>query len=530
MIGMMYLVLTALLALNVSKEILNAFVIVEDGLNSTNNNFDGKNGVLYAKFEKAKADNPVKTKPFYDKAQIVRKNAADLCKMVDDIKSDLYLKVQGLPSKQVADTFKLKQLDSKDNYDIPTHYMLGADPEAPGADAHAIPLKNALIKYKKDLTALVPEKEKANLKLGLNTEDVYSTNDEKKISWEFNNFDHTTMAATMCILAGLKNDVKNAESDVVNALLKEITANDFSFDKVEPKIVAESNYIISGEEYKADIFMSAHSSTQNPQVLVGNVDSSQKPMKIIGTPIDVPVSDGMGKFVVKTGNEGLQEYSGIINVKDPHGVVKPYPFKASYTVAKPSFAISPTKMNVFYIGVENPVDISVAGAAPQNVVPSISGGGGVIVNKGQGHFIVTVKTQGECNVGVSIKDPKTNTAKSMGTPMKFRVKIVPNPTTSFAGQIGDGNVSVAEIKNAPGVIANLADFPFELKFPVVSWNMSVNVNGLQVDEPAVGPAVTAKQKLLLDKVKKNGRVIIEQVFIMKPEGKAHITGCILKVK
>src|SRR3954471_21696412 len=104
MIGMMYLVLTALLALNVSKEILNAFVIVENGLNTTNTNFDGKNGVLYSKFEKAMADNKTKTEPWYKKAMEVKKKAADLCKMVDDIKSELYLAVQKLPSKEVADT------------------------------------------------------------------------------------------------------------------------------------------------------------------------------------------------------------------------------------------------------------------------------------------------------------------------------------------------------------------------------------------------------------------------------------------
>ena len=200
MIGMMYLVLTALLALNVSKEILNAFVIVESGLNKTNDNFDGKNGVLYSKFEKAMADNKVKTEPWYKKALEVKKSAAELCKMVDDIRSELYLEVQKLPDKSVADTFKLAQLDSKDNYDIPTHVLLGATPENPGADAKIVPLKKAIIAFRQKMMDIVPAKEKAGLKLGLSTEDVYSLNDEKKVSWEYNNFDHTTMAADMCIL------------------------------------------------------------------------------------------------------------------------------------------------------------------------------------------------------------------------------------------------------------------------------------------------------------------------------------------
>ena len=435
MIGMMYLVLTALLALNVSKEILNAFVIVEDGLNKTNANFDGKNGVLYSKFEKAMADNKVKTEPWYKKAMEVKKKSAELCKMVDDIKSELYLEVQKLPDKSVSDTFKLKQLDSKDNYDIPTHVLLGATPEEPGADAKIIPLKNALIAFRKEMMDLVPAKEKGNLKLGLVTDDVRDE-EGKPVHWEFNNFDHTTMAADMCIFAGIKNDIKNAESDMVGLLLKAITAEDFSFDAVEAKVVANANYITAGEDYTADIFVSAHSSTQNPEIVIGSVDTTTKVAKLVGTGVQVPVSAGVGKYLVRTGAEGDQEYSGLINVKAPDGSVKPYPFHGKYTVAKPSMAVSPTKMNVFYIGVENPVDISVAGVAPMDVQATMSGGNGTIINKGSGHYIVNVKAgdaKGMINVNVSKKTKDGN--KSAGPPMVFRVKRVPSPLSSFAGII-----------------------------------------------------------------------------------------------
>ncbi len=531
MIGMMYLVLTALLALNVSKEILNAFVIVENGLNTTNVNFDGKNGVLYSKFEKAMADNKTKTKPWYDKALTVKKKSLEICKLVDDIRSDLYLEVQKLPSKEVADTFQLKQLDSKDNFDIPTHYLLGPNPEEPGPDVKSIILKNALIQYKKDLIALVPEKEKANLKLGLNTDDVYSTSDEKIVHWEFNNFDHTTMAADMCIFAGIKNDVKNAESDVVGLLLKAIDANDFKFDAVEAKVVANANYITAGEDYTADIFVSAHSSTQNPQILIGSVDTTAKVAKLVGTGTEVPVTAGVGKYVVHTGAEGDQEYSGVINVKAPDGSLKPYPFHGKYTVAKPSMAVSPTKMNVFYIGVENPVDISVAGVAPMDVQANLGGGSGSIVNKGGGHYIVNVKAgdaKGMVNVNVSKKTKDGN--KSAGPPMPFRVKKVPSPNASFGGVVGDGKISKAELLNAGGVIPKLEDFVFDLKFPVISWNMSIFINGAYADYTAQGASSTGQMKELLSKVKPGQKVLIEEVKVQAPDGVRKITGCVLKVK
>lgn len=526
MIGMMYLVLTALLALNVSKEILNAFVIIEEGLNVTNTNFDSKNELLYSKFEKAMADNKTKTEPWYKKAKEAKKLSAELCGFVDEIKSELYQKIQKIP-KETADTFKLKNLDSKDENNIPTELLIGAGADAEHATGKAKDLKEKIEEYKKAMTALVPKADQAALKLGLSTEEQYSIGDEKMVPWEANLFEHQPVAAVLSVLAKIKNDVKNAESDVVSVLLKSIDASDFKFDAIEAKVVAPTSYIVLGEEYTADIFVSAHSSTQNPEVVIGQVDTSSKAMKIVGTGTPVPVSEGVGKYTVRPSSEGLQEYTGLINVKAPDGTFKPYRFHGEYMVARPSMAISPTKMNVFYIGVDNPVDISVAGAAPTDVVPSLTGGGGSIINKGQGHYIVVVKTQGECKVNVSIKT-KTG-SKAMGT-MPFRVKKVPSPLASFAGVTGDGKVSKGELQAAGGVIPKLEDFVFDLKFPVVSWVMSMNINGAFMDLEARGPGLTPQMKDLLNRAKSGGKVLIEQVKVQAPDGVRSIPGCVIKIK
>ncbi|MCW3083627.1 MAG: hypothetical protein JWP12_993 [Bacteroidetes bacterium] len=522
MIGMMYLVLTALLALNVSKEILNAFVIVENGLNTTNSVFEGKNKALYAKFKQSMQDSKAKTEHFNAKALEVQKEADSLCKMVDDIRSELYSRVQGITKGIESDTFHLAALDSKDNYDKPTHYLLGDNPEEPAADAPAIKLKNAIKAFKDNILqtpkGLGPEqiktyqKEVKSVKLGLDIDDV--TTDDGKVHWEFNNFDHTTMAADMCIFAAIKNDIRNAESDVVSLLLKSVAGQDFAFDKVEAKVVAHSDYIMQGDDYTADIFISAHNSAQNPTV------------KVDGQP-NVQVAEGVGKFVAHTGAEGFQEYKGNIEVQAPDGSMKSYPFSGSYMVAKPSLAISPTKMNVFYIGVDNPVDISVAGAGPSQVKPSMSGGS--IKDLGQGHYTVRVTTPGECKISVSVAQ-KDGTTKPMGVPVVFRVKKVPSPTASFAGVTGDGKVSKGELQSAAGLIPKLEDFVFDLKFPVVSWVMSMNVNGAFVDYSATGPGVTGQMRDLLTRAKSGGKVLIEQVKVQAPEGVRSIPGCVLKIK
>jgi len=529
MIGMMYLVLTALLALNVSKEILNAFVIIEEGLNTTNVNFDQKNGTLYSKFAKAMADNKVKTEPWNKKAQEAKKMSQELCAYIDEIKSEMYQRIQKL-EKTVADTFQLKNLDSKDENNIPTEILIGAGAEPENPTGKAKDLKDKIEEFKKKMTALVPEKERSALKLGLSTEEMYSIGDEKMVTWASNMFAHQPAAAVFSVLAKLKNDVKNAESDVVSILLKSITADDFSFDQVVAKVVAPTSYIVAGEEYTADIFVAAYSSTQDPEVLLGAVDTTDKKNpKIVGTGTPVPVANGLGKYTVQTGAEGLQEYSGIIQVKAPDGSKKGYPFKGDYIVAKPSMAVSPTKMNVFYIGVDNPVDISVAGVAPADVVATVSGAGGSIQNKGQGHYVVVVKNGNECSVNVSAKNAKAGTSKSMGS-MKFRVKKVPSPQASYAGVTGDGKVSKGELLNAGGVIPKLEDFVFDLKFPVVSWNMSIFVNGVYADFSANGASATGQMKDILSKVKPGQKVLIEEVKVQAPDGVRKIVGCVLKIK
>jgi hypothetical protein len=184
-------------------------------------------------------------------------------------------------------------------------------------------------------------------------------------------------------------------------------------------------------------------------------------------------------------------------------------------------------MNVFYIGVDNPVDISVAGAAPTDVIATLSGASGSISNQGQGHYTVKVNSGNECSVNVAIKTK--NGTKSMGA-MKFRIKKVPSPQASYAGVVGDGKISKGELMAAGGVVPKLEDFVFDLKFPVISWNMSVFINGAYADMPASGPAATAQMKDLLGKVRSGQKVLIEEVKVQAPDGVRKITGCVLKIK
>jgi len=522
MIGMMYLVLTALLALNVSKEIINAFIVIENGLSNTNANSDAKNAFIYKAFEKAKMNDEKKAGPLYKKALDAQRMSKEMVTYLRQLRAEMVSQVEGVDIK-VADTMNLMRVGKPDDYDQPTNFMIGDDPG--NVTGKAKELKAKLQKYQQDLRALLPKDAVVDLAM-LDTKDQYSSENEKMISWEWYNFYHIPIVAAAAQLKRIENDVRNAEGSVVNELFNEISASDFKFDKLQARVVAPSSYILAGEEYKAEVFVAASSSTQNPTVILGvEYDSTAKKPVGNGDSSSVKVDGGIGTYTVKTGSEGLQKWGGVIKVKKPDNTFEYYPFKSEYMVARPAAAVSPDKMNVFYIGVDNPISVSAAGVAPENLVVNCSGGS---LSGSRGKYIVRVNSGTEATVSVGGRFGDKTT--SMGS-FKFRVKRVPDPVCYVGSIKGDGVMSKAEVANIRGIFAKMENFDFDLKFDVVSWVFSMNVNGVFVEEKASGPGVTGAISRLLASAKGGTKLLIEQVNVKGPDGSTRkIPGCTIKVR
>jgi gliding motility-associated protein GldM len=277
MIGMMYLVLTALLALNISKEIINAFITIDSGLKQTNSNFDTKNLMTYKAFDKAKQNDPVKAKVPYENAMQAKKLSADLCAYITDLRGKMVAISAGVDHK-VGDTLRLTLLDKPDDYDNPTHYMVGSDPS--NITGEAKPLKEKLIAYYGELVKLVPkDKQKdfqSRIQPSIPTEKVYSAEHGEMVPWEEYNFYHAPIVAAIAQMDRIINDVKNAEGDAVNELFASINANDFKFDKLTAEVVAANSYVFTGDHYTADVFVGAFNSTQNPSIWLCDYDSVTK--------------------------------------------------------------------------------------------------------------------------------------------------------------------------------------------------------------------------------------------------------------
>lgn len=530
MIGMMYLVLTALLALNVSKSILDAFVIINNGLERTKTNFADKNASDYAAFERAYNENKIKVGPYYQKAQTIKKLADDIVSYIDKMKVEIIKQTEGIPENKIIgkdqfgrDTIiDMKWINAKDNYDVPTHVLIGDDPAKPkSGELTANALRKKLEDFKNQALQILGNDPGAKAIVAAINQ-TYDFSDKRDASgtlhnWESYYFDHVPLAATVSILTKMQTDVRNTESDIVKYLLSSVDASSFKFNKLAPAVIANSNYVLLGDTFRAEVFLAAFDTTQSPLIYVGTEIDTTNPadLKMKGVYDSLPITpDGKGLLKLAAKSEGEYTYKGIIHFKAPGGKILKFPWKTTFQVAKPAATIAATKMNVFYIGVDNPVSISAPGVPADKLKPSISGGGGSISKKGN-EWIVRVKQPGTCRVIVNA-DVQGGT-KKMGE-MEFRVKRIPNPVPYVGGKTGSDNISLAQLKATSGIIAKMENFDFEVSVTVNSFLFSTVVNGVLIEEPVTGNRFNSKVESLINQAKRNQKVYFEKIMVRMPDG------------
>jgi gliding motility-associated protein GldM len=539
MIGMMYLVLTALLAMNVSKDILKAFVTVNESLERTNKNFSDNTIKVMKAFEEAKASNP-SAAPYYVKAVEAKKLTGDLYEYMEKLKHEVIKHV----FPEGGDTTRLRNVDAKDNYDIPTHMLIGDNEASPiSGEFTAVELKEKIVSVHDKLTKMVQEMQKDKKTMLLKDDYdallkkietiVPSTNGETEqgvaVSWEVLNFYHLPLAGVITNISKMQADLKNVEAEIVSQLSGASGKVSIKFNQLAAKVVAPSSYIQAGQPYKADVFLAASSTDfkpENMQIMLG-VDSAAAAKGATGTAVSLV--DGMGKVELSSG-VGQQTFNGVIKFKKPTGEFDYYNFSGDYVVAAPSVAVSPDKMNVFYIGVPNPITVSAAGIAPGDLVVSGSGGGISLKPSGPGKYVVTASSEtkeGKIMVSAKTKDG----VKAQGPPVIFRVKRIPDPVAAVAGKKGTAEIKKIEVAGIGAVLAKLEGFDFEANFVVISYEFTAVVKGSPVALSGTGNMLTQEMKNALGKVSTGSKIFIDNVKAKGPDGTVRsIPGVTLKVK
>ncbi|HXU27033.1 MAG TPA: gliding motility protein GldM [Bacteroidia bacterium] len=545
MIGMMYLVLTALLAMNVSKDILKAFVTVNESLERTNNNFNNNTLKVMKAFEESKASTP-QAAPYYAKAVIAEKMTNDLFNYIEKLKHELIAHTDGNPG---GDTLRLRYVDAKDNYDKPTHLLIGDDERNPkSGEFSAVELKTKITEVHDNLIKMIDDMQKhketrflqsdyESLKKKIETIKP-DAGDEKEdgvpVTWEILNFYHLPLAGTITNLTKMQADLKNVEAEIVSNFSGAAGKVMVKFDKLSAKVVAPSSYIQSGQKYEADIFIAASSSDfkkENMEIVVNPASyDSVKGTITGGTPVELS-PDGMGKYSTGTQGQGEQKYKAVIKFKQPTGEYKFYTYETSYMVAAPSVAVSADQMNVFYVGVPNPVSVSAAGVSPTDLIVSPTGGGVRSTSKGAGVFEFNFSSPGECVVNVSSKNPGGTGSKSQGS-KKFRVKPLPPPLTTVGGFSGSIDMKKSQLSTIGGVGAQAPGFDFKANFIVTGFEITGSVKGQTKIATCTGNSLSADAKAIIMGAGPGSKIFIDQVKVKGPDGKMcpNVPGVTIKVK
>lgn len=427
MIGMMYLVLTALLALNVSAQILEKFEFLDESLGHAVEQTSLQNEGTLADIkkrvnERGKKPNELK---LVKEAEKVVAETDKIFKEIDDLRKLLIDKTGGESDGGGHSKYK-----SPDQITLVEETAIGQNKKGAGYD-----LKTDLDKFHKflltNITNKTLKKELENEPLTPNGEQLYGKEakaDIKNQDWVELSFTGTPMVAALAVLNNKKAEIAKIESQVLGDIAAQVGASDFKFDEVSLTAMPESRIVAAGTEYKAQLFISATSSSLTPKMNWKHTGSKEEATelpedKIVNGRGEVAFRASGGAYDKKT-NTAKKSWIGSITFKGPTGpVTLTDTFK--YEVAKPVMQIQSASVSALYYKCGNMLQVNVP-ALGEQYNPSFKVSGGYTIrgkNKGE----VTIVPTGK-KVVLSVSSNGMFIDKQ-----DFNVRPIPNPTISIYG-------------------------------------------------------------------------------------------------
>jgi gliding motility-associated protein GldM len=401
MIGMMYLVLTAMLALNVSSEILNGFKLVDDSLHTSIQSIEEQNQRMYQEFRAMDDKNHEKVGEWLKKANEVRTQADDLVGYLHQFKVEILKRAD----KEKADTLYARTINRKDDLEAAPYYAL--------KQGNAAPLKSKLVSYRELLVALTADDPRMSAAFSM----IYNTGNINGKPWDIATFESMPVSAVITILSKYQTDVRNAEAKIIQYLKQRTDEGDARVNQFNAFVVAESNYVMEGQPYRASIYLAAMDTTKKPNVFIGG-------------------SRMQGNVYTTTPSRtGEYTYSGHIELPAlPGAQPQRFPFTAKYNVGKPAAIISNDDLNILYRGFDNSISISSPGIPTENLRLAITGG--TATPRGNGKYIVKPTANSvEITVSGLINGRQVNLGGNT-----YRVKQLPDPKPYAVYRDANGNL------------------------------------------------------------------------------------------
>lgn len=515
LINMMYLVLIAMLALNVSNEVLDAFVLVDEGLMETTTRSEAKNEIVYDDFERQAVLNPEKVGVWKEKADQVKAESDSLVNYMQGLKISIVQLAEGKNTEAIREDGSIdgSAIEAKENMDFAAQLMI----ERRNGEV----LKGKINHYREFLESLVDEGHPElfdNFDEMLRTADLPANKEGTRATWESHYFENIPLMAALTNLSKLQGDVRNAESDILQYLMSQVDLGAFKFNKLEAIVRASSDYVLVGQEYQAQVIMAAYDSTNTPTVYVGPWRQKTLPngvidYEMIGSNDSIQVQSGRGIYQRTSSTPGNFTWSGLVQLRNADGTYTRRPFRADYQVGTPNAVISATKMNVLYVGVDNPVTATVSGVPNENISVRIDNG--TITRAPGGGYIVRPREAGK-TATITLSALVGGTQKTMGT-MLFRVKEVPDPVAKIGDKKG-GIIDKATLAAQIALQAELEYFDFDMRFTITEFKVSGLVDGFLQEKSSKSARLTAEQKALINSLSRNSKVYFEDIKAQAPDG------------
>ena len=490
----MYIILTALLALHVSRDVLNGFDTMHESLIRTNDNMETKNNIQYAYLQHLYSQNPAKAGPWLEKGALLRNNSTKLLSEIDSLKLAIAIEADG----ENADPDNIKHID---NLEASSLIMLNPFTKK-GQN-----LRYQINEYQDYVSSFITDSVKRNtIKEILSTEIKSDDNNKESVIWEERLFDKMPAISAVTLLTKLQSDIREAESEALSNIITNIDIGDIRVNELNPYVIPVSNMVMQGGTYKANVVLAAIDTTQRPTVFVnGN--------KIDNGNLELPA------LVL-----GNHEYSGYIEVSRGDGSIDRRPFTSSYSVIEPMATIAATMMNVLYAGIDNPISISVPGVSMPALDATMTNG--VLTRKGN---IWEAKPEiinkdAIISVFASIEGRR----QQVGS-MTFRVRSLPDPSPYLPIKDSQGNI--IEYKGSPRKItkgqligveslgAAIDDNLLNVSFSVISFStVFFDSMGNGIPEVSNGSYFSDRQKEQIRRLKPGSRFFISNVKAKGPDG------------
>ena len=496
MINLMYIVLTAMLALNVSSDVLNGFSQVQDGIQGTNLNITARNGVQFAHLENLYEQNPEKAGRWYRQGVELHKRSDKLYALIEDLKTSI---------AKAADGADGKYSDIVNNDDLEASAVTMLNPATNKGQA----LRRNLDEYRKYVVTMIPDAEKRKaVENMLSTKVSARSGDVGSQSWEQKMFENMPAVAAVTLLTKVQNDIRQAESEALSGLIAAVDMGDVRVNELNAYVIPVSNMIMRGGKYSADIVLAAIDTTQRPEIFIN------------GSKLD----NAKGHYEFVAGSVGTHDFSGYIEVPRADGTTDRRPFKSSYTVMEPMATISPTMMNVLYAGIANPISISVPGVPMTAVQATMSNG---TLTRNGDHWVAHPGKVGSESV-ISVSANIDGHSQTVGS-MTFRVRKLPDPSPYLAIKDGNGNtvhykgspkrISKGALMASEGIGAAIDDDILNVTYSVVSFStVFYGQMGNAIPELSDGSRFSSRQEEQLLRLKPRNTFLITDVKAKGPDG------------